>query len=87
MKTKKIKEFYIQNVEELIYRYEKYVLLLDEDDIFGQRDAFSTLYKLAEKDDLDMLGFSSMFTESSYSLGTYIHSLLWRTYYFPTKYF
>ena len=51
----------------------KYVLLLDEDDIFGQRDAFSTLYKLAEKDDLDMLGFSSMFTESPYSLGTYIH--------------
>ena len=51
----------------------KYVILLDEDDIFGQRDAFSTLYELAEKDNLDILGFSSMFTESQDELGTFIH--------------
>ena len=51
----------------------KYVMMLDEDDIFGQRDAFSTLYELAEKDNLDMLGFSSMFTESQDKLGTFIH--------------
>ena len=51
----------------------KYIMLLDEDDIFGQRKAFSTLYKLAEKDDLDILGFSSMFTEQENILGNYIH--------------
>ena len=51
----------------------KYVIVLDEDDIFGQRDALSTLYELAEKDDLDILGFSSMFTESIRKKGSYIH--------------
>ena len=35
----------------------KYILLLDEDDIFIQRDAFSTLYQQAEKNNLDLLGF------------------------------
>lgn len=51
----------------------KYIMILDEDDIFGQREAFSTLYNLAEKDDLDILGFSSMFTEKENMLGNYIH--------------
>ena len=51
----------------------KYVIVLDEDDIFGQRDAFSTLYELAEREDLDILGFSSMFTESEDKLGNFIH--------------
>lgn len=55
------------------YSKGKYLIILDEDDIFGQRDALSTLYDLAEKDDLDMLGFSSMFTESYYKKGKYIH--------------
>ena len=35
----------------------KYVLLLDEDDIYAQKDAFSTLYHEAEKNNLDLLGF------------------------------
>jgi glycosyltransferase involved in cell wall biosynthesis len=35
----------------------KYVLLLDEDDIYAQKDAFSTLYQEAEKNNLDLLGF------------------------------
>ena len=51
----------------------KYVIVLDEDDIFGQRDAFSTLYEIAEKDNLDILGFSSMFTESEDKIGNFIH--------------
>jgi glycosyltransferase involved in cell wall biosynthesis len=51
----------------------KYILILDEDDIFGQREAFSTLYDLAEKNNLDILGFSSMFTEKENKLGNYIH--------------
>lgn len=51
----------------------KYIMMLDEDDIFCQRDAFSTLYELAEKDNLDMLGFSSMFTYFLNKKGFYLH--------------
>lgn len=36
----------------------KYVMTLDEDDIYGQRDTFSTLYSEAEENNLDMLGFA-----------------------------
>ena len=36
----------------------KYVMILDVDDIYAQRDAFSTLYLEAEKNNLDILGFS-----------------------------
>ena len=36
----------------------KYVMLLDEDDIYAKKDAFSILYDEAEKNNLDMLGFS-----------------------------
>ena len=35
----------------------KYVIVMDEDDIFVQRDAFSSLYAEAEKNNLDMLGY------------------------------
>ena len=35
----------------------KYILILDEDDIYCQRDAFSTLYNEAEKNNLDLLKF------------------------------
>lgn len=35
----------------------EYVLLLDEDDMIVQRDALSTLYKEAESNNLDLLGF------------------------------
>jgi len=36
----------------------KYILLLDEDDIIVQRDALSTLYKEAETNNLDLLGYN-----------------------------
>ena len=36
----------------------KYILICDEDDIFVQRDAFSILYKQAEENKLDLLGFN-----------------------------
>ena len=36
----------------------KYVMMLDVDDIYAQRDAFSTLYQEAEKNNLDILGFA-----------------------------
>ena len=35
----------------------KYVMILDEDDFYSQRDAFSCLYSEAEKNNLDFLGF------------------------------
>ena len=35
----------------------KYILILDEDDIYGQRDAFSVLYREAETNNLDLLEF------------------------------
>ena len=41
----------------------KYILLLDEDDMFGQRDAFSKLYEEAEKNNLDLLSFNSISTK------------------------
>jgi glycosyltransferase involved in cell wall biosynthesis len=40
----------------------KYVMILDVDDIYAQRDAFSTLYIEAEKNNLDILGYSSVFS-------------------------
>ena len=38
----------------------KYLLILDMDDIYAQRDAFSTLYMEAEKNNLDLIGYSSL---------------------------
>ena len=38
----------------------KYVMILDEDDMYVQRDAFSTLYKIAEINDLDLLNFGTI---------------------------
>lgn len=35
----------------------KYVMILDVDDLYTQRDSFSTLYLEAEKNNLDILGF------------------------------
>ena len=40
----------------------KYVMTMDEDDIYVQREAFSLLYNEAEKNNLDILGF--IFTHS-----------------------
>ena len=36
----------------------KYVMVLDEDDIYAQKDAFSILYEEAERNNLDIIGFS-----------------------------
>ena len=41
----------------------KYITVLDEDNIFAQRDAFSTLYKEAEKNNLDILCFGMLMTK------------------------
>ena len=39
----------------------KYVMILDQDDIYTQKDCFSTLYNEIEKNNLDFLGFASLF--------------------------
>ena len=41
----------------------KYIMVLDEDDIFVQRNAFSTLYKEAEKNNLDILSFGMLMSK------------------------
>ena len=40
----------------------KYVMTLDEDDMYSHREAFSTLYEEAERNNLDILGFASFTT-------------------------
>ena len=41
----------------------KYVMTLDEDDIYASNDAFSILYDEAEKNDLDIVGFGSIIND------------------------
>ena len=43
----------------------KYILLLDQDDFYLQKDAFSTLFEIMEEDNLDMLGFAVIFSYDS----------------------
>lgn len=38
-------------------------MILDVDDLYTQRDAFSTLYLEAEKDNLDILGFGLLISK------------------------
>ena len=46
----------------------KYIMILDEDDIFVQRDAFSTLYDEAERNNLDLLGFGILISKSKINI-------------------
>jgi len=41
----------------------KYVMTLDEDDLYASTDAFSILYDEAEKNDLDIVGFGSIIND------------------------
>ena len=43
----------------------KYILLLDQDDYYLQKDAFSTLFEIMKEDNLDMLGFAVIFSYDS----------------------
>ena len=51
----------------------KYAMTLDMDDIYVQRDAFSTLYSEAEINNLDILGFALLDSEIHLKKGQYIH--------------
>ena len=44
----------------VLHAKSKYVMILDEDDMYVQKDAFSTLYLEAEKYNLDIVGFASI---------------------------
>ena len=57
----------------VLYAKGKYVMTLDEDDIYVQRDAFSTLYSEAERNNLDLLGFASYGTGIHLKKGDYLH--------------
>lgn len=54
----------------------KYIMTLDEDDMYTQNDVFSTIYEEAEKDDLDILGFASLETGLKFSKRLIIHRYL-----------
>lgn len=43
----------------------KYVIILDQDDMFVQTEAFSTMYDVLETYNLDILGFGSLFARTS----------------------
>ena len=55
------------------YAKGKYVMILDQDDIFVQKDAFLTLYLEAEKNNLDILGFASILSAPELKMGQYVH--------------
>ena len=55
------------------YAKGKYVMILDQDDIFVQKDAFLTLYLEAEKNNLDILGFASILSAPQLKMGQYVH--------------
>ena len=57
----------------VLYAKGKYVMTLDEDDMYVQRDAFSTLYSEAEKNNLDLLGFSSVGSSFHIKRSNYLH--------------
>ena len=46
------------------YSKGKYILVSDQDDLYTQEDAFSTMYYQLEKDNLDILGFASIFVQT-----------------------
>lgn len=52
----------------------KYVMVLDVDDLYATKDAFSTLFEISEKNGLDMLGFSSIFTDINIKNNSFIYN-------------
>jgi len=52
----------------------KYVMIIDDDDKYLQKDAFTTLYNEAEKNNLDILGFKSISSKFFYNKNEYNNS-------------
>ena len=57
----------------------KYVLLLDVDDLYISRKAFSILYNEAEKENLDLLGFSLILSHINITTKSLIIHHNWKT--------
>lgn len=51
----------------------KYILILDEDDMYLQRDAFTVLYNEAEKNNLDLIKFGMIISKPSIGKKNYIN--------------
>ena len=52
----------------------KYVMILDQDDMYTQKDAFTTLYYYAKQNNLEILGFSAIFSgKIPFDKPKYIH--------------
>jgi len=52
----------------------KYVMILDQDDMYTQKDVFSTLYNYMEEQNYDILGFSAIFTNKfPFDKPRYVH--------------
>ena len=49
-------------------------MIIDDDDKYLQKDAFTTLYNEAEKNNLDILGFKSKSSKSFYNKNEYNNS-------------
>ena len=60
LKNKKNKGALYTKTKGILHSKGKYVMTLDEDDLYASKDAFSILYEEAEKNNLDILGFSSI---------------------------
>jgi len=58
--NKENKGILFTKIKGVSYAKSKYVMVLDEDDMYVQKDAFSTLYMEAEKYNLDIVGFASI---------------------------
>ena len=60
----------------VLYSKGKYVTFLDQDDMFVQKEAFSTMYHVLERYNLDILGFGSLFARTpnfSKNTGLYLY--------------
>ena len=60
----------------VLYAKGKYVIILDQDDMFVQTEAFSTIYEVLESNNLDILGFGSLFARTpdfSKDTGLYLY--------------
>ena len=63
LKNKKNKGALYTKTRGILLSKGKYVLSLDEDDLYTSNDVFSSLYSEAEKNNLDILGFSSIIND------------------------
>ena len=57
----------------ILYSRGKYIMILDQDDMFTQKYALSTLYKTIEKKNLDILGFSAIISNFNLTKKKAIH--------------